>query len=72
MVLKLLLIFALFYLVARTVGNMIRAVLNDPKTPPPMPPPGERPPRTTWEGPRPRSRQGARPDVEDARWIDLD
>ncbi len=75
MALKLIIIFVLLYFVARAVGNMVQAVLKDPKAPAP-PPVEPRPPRSdrtpSWQGPSPHQSHRTGPDVEDAKWVDLD
>ena len=72
MALKLIIIFVLLYFVAKAVGNMVQAILKDPKAPPPVEP-RRRPDRTpTWQGPQPRQSRRTGPDVEDAKWVDLD
>jgi hypothetical protein len=71
MALKLIVIFVLLYLVARAIGNMVQAVLRDPKAPPPVePPPQDRSP--SWRDPAPRPPRHADPGIEDAKWVDLD
>ena len=69
MALKLIIIFVLLYFVARSVGNMVQAILQDPKAPPRVAP---RPRQDRqWQGPSEPTRRG-NSDVEDARWEDLD
>ena len=64
MLIKLLLLAALLYFIAKAAGNLIRATLHDPKAAPRM-----AEPETRWQGPAPRSSRYA--DVEDAQWEDL-
>lgn len=72
MALKLIIIVVLLYFVARSVGNMMRAVLHDPKAPPPVPPRARQDRGPQWQGPSsgPVPRDGS--DVEDAKWVDLE
>ena len=74
MALKLIIIFVLLYFVARAVGNMVQAVLKDPKAQ--APPPVEPRPRSdrnpSWQGPSPHSTRPTGSDIEDAKWVDLD
>jgi len=69
MALKLIIIFVLLYFVARSVGNMVQAILQDPKAPPRVPPPPRQ--DQEWQGPTEPTRRG-NSDVEDARWEDLE
>ena len=72
MALKLIIIFVLLYFVARAVGNMVQAILKDPKAPPPVEP-HSRPHRdASWQSPEPNQTRRAGPDIEDANWVDLD
>ena len=69
MALKLIIIFVLLYFVARSVGNMVQAILQDPKAPPRVAP---RPRQDReWQGPTKPTPRGDS-DVEDARWVDLE
>ena len=73
MALKLLVIFILLYFVAKAIGNMVQAILRDPKAPPPVPPPTSADRTPSWRNqspPQPTRRSG--PDIEDAKWVDLD
>ena len=72
MTLKLIVILVLLYFVAKAIGNMVQAILSDPKAPPPVEPhpPQERTP--SWQGPTPQHTRRARNDIEDAKWIDLE
>ncbi len=69
MALKLIIIFVLLYFVARSVGNMVQAILQDPKAPPRVPPHPQQ--DREWQGPSKPTRRGDS-DVEDARWVDLE
>ena len=71
MTLKFIIIVVLLYFVARSVGNMVQAILQDPKAQPRVPP-RPRPDRNPrWEGPStPTHRSGS--DIEDAKWVDLE
>ena len=71
MALKLIVIFMLLYFVARAIGNMVQAVLRDPQAPPPVEPtPQDRTP--SWRGQAPMPSRRAGPEIEDAKWVDLD
>ena len=72
MALKLILIFVLLYLVARAVGNLVQAILKDPKAAPPVPPRPRADRAPSWQGPPPRPPRRPGTEVEDARWVDLD
>ncbi len=70
MALKLIIIFVLLYFVARSVGNMVQAIFQDPKAP--LPPRHRQDRDPQWQGPssKPTPRGGS--DVEDAKWKDLE
>ena len=72
MALKLIIIFILLYFVARAVGNMVQAILKDPKAPPPVEPRPRPDRKPTWQSPTPPQPRRAGPDIEDAKWVDLD
>ncbi len=72
MALKLIIIFMLLYFVARAVGNMVQAILKDPKAPPPVEPRSRSHRDASWQGPEPNQPRRAGPDIEDANWVDLD
>ena len=72
MALKLIIIFVLLFFVARAVGNMVQAILKDPKALPPVEPPPRSDRNTSWQGPQPPPTRHAGPDIEDAKWVDLD
>ena len=72
MALKLILIFIVLYFVARSVGNMVRAILQDPKAPPAVPPRPRRERDPQWQGPSSRPTHRGSSDIEDAKWIDLE
>ncbi|MCH8962030.1 MAG: hypothetical protein IH820_12075 [Bacteroidetes bacterium] len=71
MALKLIIIFVLLYFVARSVGNMVQAILQDPKAPPRVPPRPRQDREPQWQGPTKPTPRGDS-DVEDARWVDLE
>ena len=71
MALKLIIIFVLLYFVARSVGNMVQAILRDPKAPPRVAPRPRQDRGPQWQGPSEPTRRGDS-DVEDARWEDLE
>ena len=73
MAFKLIIIFVLLYFVARAVGNMVQAILKDPKAPPPPVTPRPRPDRSpSWQGPSPHPTRRHGSDIEDARWEDIE
>ena len=72
MALKLIIVFVLLYFVARAVGNMVQAILKDPKAAPPVEPPPRPDRNPAWQGPAPRPNRPAGSDIEDAKWVDLD
>lgn len=72
---KILFLLILLYLIVKAAGNMIYAVLNDPKSPRSMPPPRdparrEQRQEPSWRGPSPGKMPPVE-DVEDAKWVDL-
>ena len=72
MALKLIIIFVLLYFVARAVGSMVQAILKDPKAPPPVEPRRRADREPSWQGPQPSQPPRTGPDIEDAKWVDLD
>ena len=72
MAFKLIIIFVLLYFVARAVGNMVQAILKDPKAPPPVAPHPRQDRSPSWQGPKPHPTRRPGPDIEDAKWEDLD
>ena len=72
MLFKLVLVFVLLYFVARAVGNMVQAILKDPKAQPPVEPRRRADREPSWQGPQPGSTRRTGPDIEDAKWVDLD
>ncbi|MFQ5571482.1 MAG: hypothetical protein ACE5G0_17525 [Rhodothermales bacterium] len=71
MAIKFLLLLVILYFIGKSINNMVKAVLNDPKAPPRMQarPPQER--RTQWHGPSPNQARSSDGDIEDAKWVDL-
>ncbi len=72
MALKLIIIFVLLYFVARSVGNMVQAILQDPKAPPSVPPRHRQDRDPQWQGPSSKPTPEGGSDVEDAKWVDLE
>jgi hypothetical protein len=70
---KFLVIALLFYYVARTAGNLYRAIAHDPRGQGQVPPTyqrSQRPQQPQWQGPA-ASRDSQKKDVEEAKWVDL-
>ncbi len=66
---KLILFLALLYLIARSVGRLLRAMLGAASAQRRVPPPPPRQPH--WQGQTPARSRRENEDIEDARWVDL-